>query len=65
MVRHAPPVSLGRRVVPRQAGDCAQRGQVLDGLVGGPVLTQADRVVGPDIDRVDVHQAANRTAGRM
>jgi hypothetical protein len=39
-----------------QVGDRAQRGEVLDRLVGGSVLTEADGVVRPDVDGVDVHQ---------
>ena len=34
-----------------QAGNRAQRGQLLDRLVRGPVLADADRVVGEDVDR--------------
>ena len=36
--------------------DGAQRGQVLDGLVGGPVLADPDGVVRPHEDRVDAHE---------
>ena len=32
-----------------EAGDRAQRGEVLDRLVGRAVLAEADRVVGPDV----------------
>ncbi len=39
-----------------QPRDGAQRGQVLDRLVGGPVLAEADRVVGPDVDDRRLHQ---------
>ena len=34
----------------REPGDGAQRGHVLDRLVGGAVLAEADRVVRPDVD---------------
>ena len=40
-----------------EAGDGSQRGEVLDGLVGGAVLAHADRVVGEDVDDRDLHQA--------
>ena len=43
----------------------ARSAQVLDRLVGGAVLAETDRVVRPDVDGVDVHQRASRTAGRM
>ena len=39
-----------------EAGDRAQRGQVLDRLVGRAVLAEADRVVGPDVDDRQLHQ---------
>ena len=39
-----------------EAGDGAQRGQVLDRLVGGAVAAEADRVVRPDEDRRQLHQ---------
>ena len=50
--RQASAVSLasaGR--ITRQAGDGAQRGELLDRLVGRAVLAQEDRVVGVDEDR--------------
>ena len=40
----------------RQVGDRAQCREVLDGLMRGTVLAEADGVVGPDVDGVDVHQ---------
>ena len=39
-----------------QAGDGAQRRQVLDGLVRGAVLADPDGVVGPHEDRADPHE---------
>ena len=48
-----------------QVRDRAQRGVVLDRLVGRPVLAQADRVVGPDVDDVEPGQRASRTEPRM
>src|SRR5690625_4923487 len=39
-----------------EAGDRAQRGEVLDRLVGRAVLTQADGVVGPHEGRGDPHE---------
>ena len=38
------------------AGHGADRGDLLDGLVGGPVLADADRVVGVDVDQREFHQ---------
>ncbi len=38
------------------AGHGADRGEVLDRLVGGPVLADADRVVGVDVDQRQLHQ---------
>ena len=46
--------SAGR--ITRQAWHGAQRGQVLDGLVGGAVLAQAHRVVCPRVDDVALRQ---------
>ena len=37
-------------------GDHAQRGDLLDGLVGGSILAQADGVVGVDEDARHLHQ---------
>ena len=49
-----------------QARDRAQRGQVLDRLVGRPVLAEADRVVRPHVgDRDAASREASRTAPRM
>ncbi len=51
-----------------QFGHGPQGGQMLDGLVGGTVLSEADRVVGPRIDdvlvgeRADPHRAAHVVA---
>ena len=39
-----------------QARHGAQRRQLLDGLVGGAVLAQAHRVVGPRVDDVGLRQ---------
>ena len=39
-----------------QIGDGAQRGQMLDRLVGRPILPQPDRVVGPHVDHGQFHQ---------
>ena len=38
------------------AGHGADRGEVLDRLVGRPVLAHADRVVGVDVDQRELHQ---------
>ena len=46
-----------------QAGHGAQRGQLLDGLMGGAVLAQADRVVGPGIDDVGVGERGKADGG--
>ena len=40
----------------REARDGAQRGQVLDRLVGGAVLAETDGVVGPHVDHRRLHQ---------
>ena len=49
-----------------EAGDRAQRGEVLDRLVGRAVLAEADRVVRPDVGRpATPMSAASRTAPRM
>ena len=39
-----------------EAGDRAQRGEVLDRLVGRAVLAEADRVVGPDVGDRQLHE---------
>ncbi len=39
-----------------EAGDGAQRGEVLDRLVGRAVLAEADRVVGPDVGDRELHE---------
>src|ERR1700754_1991878 len=39
-----------------EAGDGAQGGVVLDGLVGGAVFAEADGVVGPDVDDRGLHE---------
>jgi hypothetical protein len=39
--------------------------KVLDGLVGGAILTETHRVVGKDPGSRDVHDAERRMAGRM
>ena len=57
MVRQATAVSLasaGPHDV--QAGDRAQRPQMLDRLVGRAVLAEADRVVRPDVGHRQLHQ---------
>ncbi len=41
-----------------QAGDRPQRRELLHRLVGGAVLTDADRVVGEDVDDRNLHQRA-------
>ena len=48
-------VGVGRTDHP-QSGHGPHRGQLLDGLVGGPVLAEPDRVVGPRVDDVDVRE---------
>ena len=60
-----PPIPPRRRAPDIVVGDVAQRGQVLDRLVGRAVFAQADRVVGVDVDRARVHQRAHahRVAG--
>ena len=45
-----------RRADDVQAGDRAQRGEVLDRLVGRAVLAEADRVVGPHVGDRQLHQ---------
>ena len=49
-------VSFASAGAPRRGGDGAKRGEVLDRLVGRAVLAEADGVVGPHVDRVDLHQ---------
>ena len=48
-----------------QARHRPQRGELLDGLVGGPVLAEADRVVAEPVDHRQLHQRreADRRAG--
>ncbi len=46
------------RAEDQQVGDGAQRGQVLDRLVGRAVLAQADGVVGHHVDDPGLHQRA-------
>ena len=41
-----------------EAGDRPQRGEVLDRLVGGAVLAEPDRVVGPHVGHRQLHQGA-------
>ncbi len=54
-----PPANAGLVRVARphyvEAGDGAQRSQVLDWLVGRPVLAEPDRIVGPYVDRGQLH----------
>jgi hypothetical protein len=57
-------VGVGRRDHV-EAGDRAQRGEVLDRLVGRAVLAEADGVVGPDVGDRQPISAASRTAPRM
>ena len=56
--RHAPGrsglVAIGR-ADENQVGDGPQRRQLLDRLVGGAVLADPDRVVGPDVDDRQAH----------
>ena len=64
-IRHAWAVSLasaGR--ITRRFGHGPHGGQLLDGLVGGTVLAQPDRVVGPRVDDVDIGEGRHpdRTA---
>ena len=47
----------------RQVRDGPQRREVLDGLMGRTVLAEPDRVVGPDVDGVDVHQRGQSHRG--
>ena len=49
-----------------QAGDGAQRGEMLDRLVRRPVFADADRVVREDVDDRDLHERAqpDRRRGR-
>ena len=57
MLRHAYAVSFGSPGrTTDEIRDRPQRREVLDRLVGGAVLAEADRVVRPDVDGVDVHQ---------
>ena len=51
-------VGVGRPDHP-QVGHGPHRGQLLDGLVGGTVLAQADGVVGPRVDDVDVGEGGH------
>ena len=37
----------------------AERRQMLDRLMGGPILAQVDGIVGPDEDRRHLHQRAD------
>lgn len=39
-----------------EAGDRAEGGELLDGLVGGAVLAQTDGVMGPDVGDRELHQ---------
>jgi hypothetical protein len=45
-----------------EMGDRPQRGQLLDRLVGRPVLAEADRVVGEEVDHRQLHQGREADA---
>ena len=47
----------------RHVGHGAHGGQVFDGLMGGPVLPQENRLVGEDPDRWDVHESGQPDGG--
>jgi hypothetical protein len=57
-------VGVGRPDDP-QPGHGPDGSQLLDRLVGGAVLAQADRVVGPEVDDLGLERAARRTEPRM
>ena len=40
-----------------EVGDSSQRGQMFDGLVSGPIFTQADRIVCPHIGHGQSHES--------
>ena len=48
-----------------QARDGAQGGQLFHRLVGGAVFAQADRVVGPDVQRRNTHERAEADRGTL